>query len=842
MLYNSLQVRVFNIDGFLKEKLLLLKYLDDSNIESILLKIKTLLDIINLEMKIIDINKFLNEFFLDINLVLFNEENEKLKTFLLKKFLIFHFLHFYSIFIFRLPEDYLKQTIFKLLDSKSLKIVKKNYISFNYKKKKFLKNFSNNYIKRINNLKLFSKKKSFFIIGNAFAFYKGSISPFYGSKFSWFIETGLKSDVECSNIEINPFYVEAQNLTKLKPIVLKINDFKKKIDIKIKKQVRHLFLYKLYNLWGLKRFISEANSSFNYKQNYNSLFSQFFFFYKVKLNFLYKFLYKKFNLTFIILNLKNFIFKNFLNLNINLIKNKFIFMIFSISKNFLNFYMYFNDEINYNSKKCNFFYKNLFFFVRFCGILIKFSKNIFSVFFKNTFRNNYLLSFNKKLINFSIKFKLFINFLNCFNLHFFFIKNISKYISKKSFFDMYFDIFLMKKKRQIFLDLLKNEEKNLSFLEIINYQTELLKKPYWNTLYKFFLYYFYFLLDWKRNFDYFLLKKYDNFSSYYFLIDLLKPFKKLKKKWHVNSFLDIKELYFFFFEFLEETNVNIKKIFYITFYKNINIDYKFLLSNLYLYFYKMLYKFSNNDLFSLSLNKSISFSCFFLGRWFYYNNSNKLFLNNNIDYNYNFSFFNYKSSLNFSFFNLNYYKYKININNSFINSFFLDTYFENYFVSNIINNKEKKNINKTEFIGYNYIRKNLVNDKMKKKMFGIFFKNDKKIYSSKVLYKFYNYSNISLRKSISSSLYLKENFNKLTKLRTRIKRDKTFPFLDKRYLLFYRQRLFLKDYYSYKFKFAFLESDLVLFNMFLLLFKTNKSKVTIKKSFSFYNFWFIFKE
>jgi len=356
------------------------------------------------------------------------------------------------------------------------------------------------------------------------------------------------------------------------------------------------------------------------------------------------------------------------------------------------------------------------------------------------------------------------------------------------------------------------------------------------------LYYFYFLLDWKRNFDYFLLKKYDNFSSYYFLIDLLKPFKKLKKKWHVNSFLDIKELYFFFFEFLEETNVNIKKIFYITFYKNINIDYKFLLSNLYLYFYKMLYKFSNNDLFSLSLNKSISFSCFFLGRWFYYNNSNKLFLNNNIDYNYNFSFFNYKSSLNFSFFNLNYYKYKIKINNSFINSFFLDTYFENYFLSNIINNKEKKNINKTEFIGYNYIRKNLVNDKMKKKMFGIFFKNDKKIYSSKVLYKFYNYSNISLRKSISSSLYLKENFNKLTKLRTRIKRDKTFPFLDKRYLLFYRQRLFLKDYYSYKFKFAFLESDLVLFNMFLLLFKTNKSKVTIKKSFSFYNFWFIFKE
>ena len=90
---------------------------------------------------------------------------------------------------------------------------------------------------------------------------------------------------------------------------------------------------------------------------------------------------------------------------------------------------------------------------------------------------------------------------------------------------MYFDIFLMKKKRQIFLDLLKNEEKNLSFLEIINYQTELLKKPYWNTLYKFFLYYFYFLLDWKRNFDYFLLKKYDNFSSYYFLIDLLKPFR-----------------------------------------------------------------------------------------------------------------------------------------------------------------------------------------------------------------------------------------------------------------------------------------------------------------------------
>ena len=92
------------------------------------------------------------------------------------------------------------------------------------KKKNFLKNFSNNYIKRINNLKVFSKKKSFFIIGNAFAFYKGSISPFYGSKFSWFIETGLKSDVECSNIEINPFYVEAQNLTKLKHLSRLVDD------------------------------------------------------------------------------------------------------------------------------------------------------------------------------------------------------------------------------------------------------------------------------------------------------------------------------------------------------------------------------------------------------------------------------------------------------------------------------------------------------------------------------------------------------------------------------------------------------------------------------------------
>jgi len=156
MLYNSLQVRVFNIDGFLKEKLLLLKYLDDNNIESILLKIKTLLDMINLEMKVININEFLNEFYLDINLVLFNEENEKLKIFLIKKFLIFHFLHFYSLFIFRLPEDYLKRTIFKLLNTKSLKISEKNYyIPFNYKKKNFLKNFSTNYIKRINNLKMF---------------------------------------------------------------------------------------------------------------------------------------------------------------------------------------------------------------------------------------------------------------------------------------------------------------------------------------------------------------------------------------------------------------------------------------------------------------------------------------------------------------------------------------------------------------------------------------------------------------------------------------------------------------------------------------------------------------
>merc|ERR1712039_943641 len=57
----------------------------------------------------------------------------------------------------------------------------------------------NNFLKIVENV----YNKNIFVIGNVYDFYKGSITPFYKSLFNWLVSTGLKSDIECDDLEID---------------------------------------------------------------------------------------------------------------------------------------------------------------------------------------------------------------------------------------------------------------------------------------------------------------------------------------------------------------------------------------------------------------------------------------------------------------------------------------------------------------------------------------------------------------------------------------------------------------------------------------------------------------
>ena len=74
--------------------------------------------------------------------------------------------------------------------------------------------------------------------------------------------------------------------------------------------------------------------------------------------------------------------------------------------------------------------------------------------------------------------------------------------------------------------------------------------------------------------------------------DMIKPFRLLKKKWAYFGYSSIKELHRFFCYFLEILSFNLTKNFYKNFYKkkNLNIQTKFLISNLFSYIYKLNYK------------------------------------------------------------------------------------------------------------------------------------------------------------------------------------------------------------------------------------------------------------
>merc|ERR1712063_209069 len=109
------------------------------------------------------------------------------------------------------------------------------------------------------------KKKnnhSIFVIGEVYDYYNGSITPFSKGNYSWFVSTGLKSDVECNDVFLHNFYEDKKG----KNIIFKIKNFQTKVTNNIKRNVRHLLYYNSNHFFGLQRFLSQSKTTFNLLQ------------------------------------------------------------------------------------------------------------------------------------------------------------------------------------------------------------------------------------------------------------------------------------------------------------------------------------------------------------------------------------------------------------------------------------------------------------------------------------------------------------------------------------------------------------------------------------------------
>ena len=316
-----------------------------------------------------------------------------------------------------------------------------------------------------------------------------------------------------------------------------------------------------------------------------------------------------------------------------------MFIYFKLSRTLLKFFLLLTKKQKGLVTYSTYFYKSL--------ILFKFISKKFILIFKTLFTKNsfllkeFFLLLKKNFIKKENSISLQIFFFN-FN----FTKELIKNIGKMTFLQHFFDIFLHRKKRYFFIKKLINEDLILTTPEKTEIYIKLLRRPYWFLIYKLFLCYFYFLIDWKLNFI--ILINTNQFLEYkksYGFRKIIEPFIYLKRRWEYNSFINIKQLYLFFYVFLEEIMKNLKTFFYTHFLfdKKKNLNLKFLASNLFIYLSKLTLKDTEEDFFLL--NDFVKLSDFFLGKWFYYRQKNK-FLDNVSDYNYD--LFNASKILNFS--------------------------------------------------------------------------------------------------------------------------------------------------------------------------------------------------
>ena len=734
ILKNSSQIRIFNSKGFEHEISLLINLFNKFDVIKNILKMIKIYTFISFDfIKIL--NKIKTDFYKKYKIFIDNFKEKSNLDFSLKLI--------YKNFIFFILKNnfekiYKIDFFFKLILKKNLCKQKKFFFNSTHKKNRnlFLKNnYYKNSLEISKKINLKDKNNSnIFITGEAFNYYTGSITPFSKAKNSWFISTGLKSDVECSDLnlldtlytkeEIKFFYKD-----KAKSIIFKVKNFKNKIFKKIKRNARYFLFYNTHHYFGLQRFINESKSSFFLLQQQKKLQHLIIFFTMNIKNIHSKkiiFINENYFFTMNIFNIhskKN----NYFGLFNKKIKGMVIF--FRISKSILDYYLILSKAqttlFNY-SNYSGYFYKSL--------ILFQKSYKIFLLIFQKIFQLEFYLIKSKTSIK-NKKIMEPITFLQTFYFNINFFKKLINRILKLSFFDLFFEIFLVRKFRLFYIKTLLKEDAFLNVIEKNEIQDKLLKKPYWFYTYKLFFYFFIFLIDWNMNFNILITSNnLNNFCKNGGVKDLLNPLSNLKKKWSLKNFLNIKELHSLFFSSLEKFSEHLCNFFYLNFLvkksTSLNLDIKFFISNLFIYIYKLTYK-KKDENFIIS-NEIIKFSSFFLGKWFYYKQINKL-TDKYLDLNYNI-FSENLSMLNFS--QKESYVYNLKKLNSFGILIYekLDSYLKfnknlrfakNYQVSIKKQFKKKLFLSKKFDIKLRPIQNSSTNPNLS--LQNLFFKNDKQI-------------------------------------------------------------------------------------------------------------------
>lgn len=844
---------IFSGDGNNQDKLLLLNLINNYSIFSLFKFIK----ILEIKFKFyLNINKILQKFVelfsVDFLLILsFLKDNDLLKLFPVKFFLNCIFNLLIEVLIqFIKPEDLLfffsleKQRMFALKKKKKV-----NYLPFFFKffrghtdKNKF---YNLKFLApRKNLLNNLNNKQNLFIIGEVFDYYRGSITPFYKSNYSWFASTGLKTDVECNDIELHNELI-TKNLipnfydNKFKSIIFKLSNFTSPVTKKIKRTVRHLFFYQLHHFFSFQRYLGESTFSFNFFQQALFLITEFSFKGLAEKKKHFFFSEKKHFFNFLIL------FKNF---GLFLKNRKILLVFFCFSKTILNFYFTLS---NLNLKNYStVYYKSLVIFYKISLLIKKILKILTHRFFtqaKSSFLLKNLIKKEKKIFYFFspviIK-TLFINLT--------FINKVRNYILKKSFIQSSFDLFLIQKYNYTFTKRLNTRTSKNKRLDITHY---LLKKNKWFLTYKFIFFYLYYLIDWNYN-----LKLILNPKLTYSYIKLTSSFETsfniLKKNWAYNDNYNIKELYFYLFVILEEISLNLQK--YISSRvlgkEGLNMTSKFFLCSLFIYTYNLTVRDKKRD--SLLLNDTIKLSGFFLGKWFYYRQQNKLSDDTFDGY---YTLFKTSNAFNLTqkdtyLFNLaklnslglelsKKVDYFLKENNLKITTNTIKGRMKHFFNFNFYKKKLKK-----RFI-YQYYR-NQVKSKKKffvvkeKKKIRLFNKNQKRKFILNIkkimLYRrtkhwckrlTSNSTNIlkaaSFRKSLKAI-----NYNKLIEVQV-----KAFTFFKNIKPFLKKETMYRKLTYKLKKKYVKVE-DAIITNSFLLLYKQKILINEKKKNKTYYHFWF----
>ena len=282
---NSFQMRVFNGKGCEHEVLLLLKLFNKYNGMYNILKMVKTLKVVSFDTNEI-IKKIYLEFFSKTKILkIIQNKLEILPVlkYILRKYILFLLKNTLDLkdrkMLFWTLSLKQNKNLLNGFEKKNVNMLNSFYKNILLKKHhKFLA--KNKYYKSFKTDFNFKKKNnhSIFVIGEVFEYYNGSITPFSKGNYSWFVSTGLKSDVECNDIFLHQelytidedYFPNFYEDKKGKNIIFKIENFQKKVINKIKKNVRHLLYYNSNHFFGLQRFLSQSKTTFNLIQQYRS--------------------------------------------------------------------------------------------------------------------------------------------------------------------------------------------------------------------------------------------------------------------------------------------------------------------------------------------------------------------------------------------------------------------------------------------------------------------------------------------------------------------------------------------------------------------------------------------